>query len=288
MYTVILTNFCIAHATSCQVYPSEYAYRDDSYNKAESASANCRRYPPDSHGQSIHPEHYTHCDGTQLQLADSNLGQEQYQTTDYYWLPANRDGKLLFIFPTRVSLTTITLHYYTDNFRGLPRLRFYAVLDDFDIWDALVTNIPHVDVAEVSPGGEPIGRRNISINANFSTTKVLMYKYSSTFVFAVSEMEFFMCKLLGTAEILIIKNNTHTGAGTTTVNLTMAYNSTTSAQTTSDGSTMFTERVTTEKGKLHHNIMLYIIFLYPCPNVPFVLKQSQIHLSTLSAQQLAS
>ena len=146
-------------------------------------------------------------------------------------------------------MTTITLHYYTDNFRGLPRLRFYAVPDDFDIWDALATSTPRVDVAEVSPGEESTGRRNVSINVNFSTKKVLMYKYTSTFMFAVSEMEFFMCKLLGTAEILSFKNNTSTGTATTSSTLTMAYNSTTSAQTTSDGSMMFTERVTTEKGK---------------------------------------
>ena len=182
MYTVILTKFCIAHATSCQVYPSEYAYRDDSVNKAESASANCRRYPPDTHGQSIHPEHYTHCDGTQLELADSNLG---YWPSNYYIWSAGSDSQLLFIFHTKVSLTTITLHYYSDNFRGLPRLRFYAVPDDFDIWDALATNIPYVDVAEVSPGGEPAGRTNVSITVNFNTTEVLMYKYSSTVVFAV-------------------------------------------------------------------------------------------------------
>ena len=34
-----------ALATSCQVYPSEYAYWDDSVTRAESTSANCRRYP---------------------------------------------------------------------------------------------------------------------------------------------------------------------------------------------------------------------------------------------------
>ena len=44
-------------------------------------------------------------------------------------------------------------------------------------------------------------------------------------------------------------NNACTGTETTTFILTMAYTSTTSAQTTSDGSTIFTERVTTEKGK---------------------------------------
>ena len=90
-------------------------------------------------------------------------------------------------------MTAITLHYYSSNFQGLPRLRFIAVPDDFDVWDAVATSIPHVDVADVSPGEEPTGRRNISTNANFNTTKVLMYKYRSSFMFAVSEVEFFKC-----------------------------------------------------------------------------------------------
>ena len=97
---------------------------------------------------------------------------------------------MLFIFPTRVSLTTITLHYYSDNFRGLPRLTLYALPDDFDVWDALTTGTPRVDVAE---GGEPAGHRNVSINVNFNTKKLLMYKYSSSFQLAVSEVEFFAC-----------------------------------------------------------------------------------------------
>ena len=84
-------------------------------------------------------------------------------------------------------------------------------------------------------------------------------------MFAVSEVEFFTCKLLGTSEILIFKNNTCTGTVTTTFTSTIAYTSTTSTQTTSDGSTMFTERVTTEIGKLHHNItLMQLIFLNPC------------------------
>ena len=195
--------YIIAYAISCQVYPSEYAYKYDSVNRAEPSSTNCRSYPPSGQDQS--PEQHVHCDGIPLQLADSNIGQEQYQSSEYYWWAAGSDGQLLFIFPTRVSLTTITLHYYTDNFRGLSRLRFYAVPDDFDVWAALTTGTPRVDVAEVSPGEEPTGRRNVSINANFNTTKVLMYKYRSSFKFAVSEMEFFMCKLLGTAETLISK-----------------------------------------------------------------------------------
>ena len=104
---------------------------------------------------------------------------------------AGSDGQLLFIFPTRVSLTTITLHYYSDSVRGLPRLRFYAVPDDFDVWDALTTSTPYVGVVSVPPGGKPAGRRSVSININFSTKRILIYKFSSSFQFAVSEVEFF-------------------------------------------------------------------------------------------------
>ena len=182
-----------ALATSCQVYPSEYAYCDESVNRAESASANCRRYPPGTLEGGIHPEDFIHCDGTQLKLTDSDLGQEQYSSSDYYVWPIGRDGQLLFILPTRVSLTTITLHYYSDSVRGLPRLTFYAVPDDFGIWDTLTTSTPHVDVAAVQRR-EPTGHRNVSINVNFSTKKVLMYKYSSSYQFAVSEVEFFKCE----------------------------------------------------------------------------------------------
>ena len=171
---------------------SEYAYLDDSVTRSEGAIANCRNYPPGLQ-DGIHPENYIHCDGTQLKLADSTFGQEQYQSSDYYVWSATRDSQLLFIFPTRVSLTTITLHYYGDSIRGLSRLRFYAVPDDFNVWDAPTTSTPYVDVASFPPDGEPAGHRNVTINANFNTKKVLMYKYSSSFQLAVSEVEFFIC-----------------------------------------------------------------------------------------------
>ena len=144
-------------------------------------------------------QQYIHCDGTQLLLVDSNLGPEQYQTNEcYQWSAGPETNRLLlFIFPTRVSLITITLHYYSSNFRSLPRLRFYAVPDNFDIWDAPTANDPYVDIAEVPSGVELTGRRNISIDISFNTKKVLMYKFSSTFQFAVSEVEFFNCIQLG-------------------------------------------------------------------------------------------
>ena len=123
------------------------------------------------------------------------LGPEQYTAGEYYvWTNAGSTGsQLLSIFPTRVNLTTITLHYYSDTIRGLPRLRFYAVPDNFDIWNIPAASYSFVDIAAVSPGGEPAGRRNVSVNVNIITNRILMYKFSSSFILAVSEVEFFTC-----------------------------------------------------------------------------------------------
>ncbi len=192
-YRTLNFYYNVAYSTSCQVHPSEYAYHRNSVNREEKPSANCRSYQQYNHPGEVHSEDFIHCDGIQLRLNDYNIGSEQYNSYAYYWWPAGRDGKLLFIFPTRVSLTTITLHYYSDSDRGLPKLSFYAVPDDFYVWNAPTTSLPHVDVAAVPPGAEPAGRRNVSINVNFNTSRVLMYKHRSSFQFAVSEVEFFTC-----------------------------------------------------------------------------------------------
>ena len=61
-------------ATSCQVYPSEYAYHQDFVTRAEGHSANCRTYQAGNLPVGVYPEDYIHCDGVQLKLADSNFG----------------------------------------------------------------------------------------------------------------------------------------------------------------------------------------------------------------------
>ena len=152
-------------------------------------------YPSGNLPEGVHPEHYIHCDGMQLKLADSDLGPEQYSNNDYYvWSAGTSHTQFLFLFPTRVTLTTITLHYYSDSVRGLSKLRFLAVPEDFDIWNAITaSHFGSAVVAAVPPGREPVGRRNVSFNVNFNTKKVLMYKVRSNFQFAVSEVEFFTC-----------------------------------------------------------------------------------------------
>ena len=65
MHTIIqIILYNIAHATSCLVYPSEYAHCDDSVTRAESPPANCRNYPS-QHPNGAFVGNYIHCDGTQ-------------------------------------------------------------------------------------------------------------------------------------------------------------------------------------------------------------------------------
>ena len=193
--------FCYsaALATSCQVYPSAYAYHDHSVNRAESASAICRMYPI-SLSPTVGTENYIHCDSMQLRLADSDLGTEQYSSSDHYvWSAGMNTKELPFIFSAMVNLVAIRLHYYhdSDSIQGrshsLPKLKFYAVPEDFDIWDAPRASYKYVEVASVPPGGEPAGRRSVNISVNLNTKKVLMQKFSSSFQFALSEVEFFIC-----------------------------------------------------------------------------------------------
>ena len=94
--------------------------------------------------------------------------------------------QLLFIFPTRFNLTTITLHYHSDRVRGLPRLRFFAVPDDFNIWNSLTSTDRYVQVAAVSYSGEPADNKNVGIEFNVNTKKVLLFKFENAlFIFAI-------------------------------------------------------------------------------------------------------
>ena len=182
-----------AFTNPCQVYPSGYDYRDDSVMRDEKSSAGCMKYPRSGVAISTYTEEYIHCGGTQLVLADSYTGTMQYSSSYYYAWNAE-SGSLLFIFPDSISLTTITLHYYSDSRRGLPRLKFYAVPDDFNVWDIATSDIQSFQTTAVD--GESVGRRSVSFNVTFSTTRVLMYKYNSGIMFAVSEVEFFICSKL--------------------------------------------------------------------------------------------
>ena len=109
---LIITSWYPAHAALanfCKINPSECAYNFGSVQTDESTSANCRSYPP-GFELGIFTNQFN---GTQLKLAGSNLGSEQYISSDYYeWPASTATQQLLFSSLTRINLTTITLHYY--------------------------------------------------------------------------------------------------------------------------------------------------------------------------------
>ena len=183
-------------ATPCQVYPSEYAYHGGSVTRNEPASANCSRYQGGLKDD-VFTHNYIHCNGTQLLLADSSCGSKMYNSSVHYeWhneMSTTSSIQMLFIFPTRVNLTTITLHYYSDSGRGLPRLRFFAVPDDFHVWDATTGSHQYVEIASMPLDGESAGHKMVTHSFNYDTVKVLMLKSKSPFSFAVSEVEFSTC-----------------------------------------------------------------------------------------------
>ena len=100
-------------ATSCQVYPSEYAYRDDSITRYESASANCRRYPIiPGLPTGIHSKDYIHCDGTQLKLADSDLGSERpFSSSSHYQWSDGSGEQLLWSHIPHIQLEVLDYHH---------------------------------------------------------------------------------------------------------------------------------------------------------------------------------
>ena len=60
----------------------------------EAVPCNCNTYPPMGlqTAPGVYPFQYVHCDGTQLRLIDSDIGSEQYNTSDYYvWLSDDKD-----------------------------------------------------------------------------------------------------------------------------------------------------------------------------------------------------
>ena len=181
-------------ATSCgKVYPSEYAYLQDSVYASERSGANCRNYPSGLE-PSIRSEDYIHCDGIPLRLADSDYGSEPYNvnSTEYYvWDAETRYRRFLLIFPTRVDMALITLHYYSDSMRGVPHLIIYPIAepDHFYVWDSLTINDVHLLLGLAPPGSQP-GHRNVSFDSlGINTTKILIIIEAGNF--ALSEVELY-------------------------------------------------------------------------------------------------
>ena len=197
--TKFIENFLsLVLGVSCKVEPTQYSYKNTSVIRPN--SENCIKYGwNDNNGDNVDATQYIHCQGNKL-LTDSNIGPSQLTSwTPLYVWTSSTSQRILFVLPASISLTMMTLHYYSGYYQsshraGLPRMKFYAVPDDFDVWDAVANSAFSVVVSAVSPEEQrPAGRRSVSISFNSNTMKVLMVKFNSDFHLALSEVEFFTC-----------------------------------------------------------------------------------------------
>ena len=105
-----------------------------------------------------------------------------------------------------------------------------------------------IRIPSITPGIDTTGRKSITVrimNNNFNTKKVLMYKYSSSFLFAVSEMEFFTMSCKHSISILCLQINI-----TPTIVMTDYPFPRTQAET--DNKTTHNEHLITEKSTLSY------------------------------------
>ena len=120
----------------------------------------------------------------------SNFTQETNGTV-YIW--SSDPDQVLFIFSSQKLINSITLHYYSneDN-QGLPKLRFFAVPEDFEVTNRTRSTYPTRVLDAVFPGDEGTGLRNKTRDVPFNTTKILMTKgFTKNYQFYLSEIEFF-------------------------------------------------------------------------------------------------
>ena len=158
---------------------------------------NCSPYPPSITSDSeVDPTQHIRCTHP-TRLTDSDTGPTTYTediAADVY-VSGNSAEQLLFIFPTSVSITAINLLYYSNTEdQGHPKLRLYAVPENFNVWDTVDSSYPSIFIDEALPGSEETGLRNVTREAGFQTTRVLLTKSESkNYNFVMSEVEFFTC-----------------------------------------------------------------------------------------------
>ena len=137
---------------------------------------------------------YVHCQHP-TRITDSEKSQPIFTQDTYnsvYIWPSKSD-QVLFTFSSWKVIDSITIHYFSneDN-QGFPKIRFFAVPEDFEVSDTPDSSNPTRVIDSVSPGNENTGLRNKTRNVPFNTTKILMTKgYTKNYQFYVSEIEFF-------------------------------------------------------------------------------------------------
>ncbi len=156
---------------------------------------------------------YVSCEGpTRITDSENSILAFTHETHDSVYIWGSEEDRVLFTFSTEKSFNSLAIHYFSnsDN-QGLPKLKFYAVPDDFEVQDALKNEYLMAIIDEVRPGRENEGLCNKSKAVNFQSSKILMTKgYTKTYQFYVSEVEFFTNDIGKHTLTIALTKHTHT------------------------------------------------------------------------------
>ena len=186
----VTVNLILSLDTLWQVHPVSVAIRNEVVGLEDE---NCipLTSPDVSSASSVE---FVHCHHP-TRITDSDKSQPTFtqDTHNSVYIWPSRPDQVLFTFSSRKLINSITLHYYSneDN-QGLPKLRFFAVPEDFKVTDRPSSSYPTRVLDAVFPGDEGSGLRNKTMDVPFNTTKILMTKgFTKNYQFYLSEIEFF-------------------------------------------------------------------------------------------------
>ena len=180
---VLATVLKLVLTQSCGINPQSISYSNQSFDTGT--------HPIDCEVENVSGRVYMHCSNTVL--TDGYRGPANFNEGDtrpYYIWDKPQKQRLLFTFPRTISLTSIILYYYHSINYALPKVRFFPIGDDFQIWDQVPNDVLSTTIGPVG-SSQYMGKASIAVNLTASISKLLMLvEMHKSYGLALSEIEF--------------------------------------------------------------------------------------------------
>lgn len=154
---------------SASVQPVSYSYLNGSFCCQDFEANGCVV------DRNIDTQTYISC--TSSLLSDNSLGPANFNESMnkgyYIWNNSGQRQVMLFTFSQNITLTNIEIVYYYYG-RGRPKLRFYLVEDNFQVWDAINNNRISITLDNDVLGENNTGRQTSTKRLNGITSKIAM------------------------------------------------------------------------------------------------------------------
>jgi len=173
------------------IRPSGYSYRSSEVmNPNSSDTDNCVN-------TLIESTRYQVCNGD-ARLVDRDFGPQSFNSNDMrpYYLWGRDGGRMLFVFPIPVTITSFKLHFYLDRMSDIarPKLKLVKVSDSYQVNDSLPphdtpTTVERLDDASL---GNALYNETVQVtDFGAPSNQVVLFVFSSKlYSLAITEMTF--------------------------------------------------------------------------------------------------